>query len=99
MTRPTFATAALFLAIWLLNGTAVAQSNSANENNPSTTPSDPGERIKNGATDVGQGIKEGAQMVGQKVKDAAVNTWEAGKAAVQAGSSKLKEGQAADQQK
>jgi hypothetical protein len=45
-----------------------------------------GTAVKEGAVKVGETVKEGAEKVGSTVKRGAIDLWEAGKAAVSAGS-------------
>lgn len=76
-----------------------AQANSANPADAAAAFSEAGERIKQGATDIGHGIKTGAEVVGEKVKNTAVDLWESGKSAVDAGSRTMSERKAAPQAK
>jgi hypothetical protein len=68
---------------------AAAQTESAPKSDPGSNFSDAGTHIKQGAENFGEGIKQGAEMVGEKIKNTAIDVWEAGKAAVDAGSRKM----------
>jgi hypothetical protein len=83
--------AACLVVLVALGAAAQAQSGSAGGPDPGSTFSDAGTHIKKGAVDVGEGVKQGAEMVGEKIKNTAVDIWEAGKAAVDAGSRKITE--------
>jgi hypothetical protein len=87
MGRLTAAIAVAAIGAWLVAGAVNAEDRS----DAAAPPADPGHEIARGATTFGEGIKHGAEMVGQKIKATAVGVWEAGKAAVNAGSQKLKE--------
>ena len=50
-----------------------------------------GQGITTAAADTGEQIKQGAERVAVAIKDGAVDLWEAGKAAVAAGSKKFDE--------
>ena len=97
MSRSLAARAAACLAVLgaLGGATAQAQSEPDGRADPGSTFSDAGTHIKKGAVGVGEGIKQGAEMVGEKIKNTAVDIWEAGKAAVDAGSRKMNEGRSA----
>ena len=70
---------------------AAAQTKSEGRADPGSTFSNAGTHIKKGAEDFGEGVKQGAEMVGEKIKDTAIGIWEAGKAAIDAGSRKVDE--------
>ncbi len=70
---------------------AAAQTKSGGQTDPGGTFSNAGTHIKKGAEDFGEGVKQGAEMVGEKIKNTAIDIWEAGKAAVDAGSRKVDE--------
>ena len=91
MNRSIVVQAACLAVLGALGATVQAQSESEPRTDPGSTFSDAGEHIKKGAVGVGEGIKLGAEMVGEKIKNTAVDIWEAGKAAVDAGSRKVDE--------
>lgn len=92
MSRSIAVQAAACLAVLgALGSAAQAQSESERRADPGSTFSDAGTHIKKGAIDFGEGVKQGAEMVGEKIKNTAVDIWEAGKAAVDAGSRKVNE--------
>ena len=64
---------------------------------PAKADSSPAQNTSTAAADTGERIKDGAERVGTAIKDGAVDLWEAGKAAVAAGSKKLTERRAARQ--
>lgn len=89
MGRLTAAIAAIVVGAGLVAGVAQAQSSSESRDRSSAPPPDPGREITQGATRFGEGIKHGAEQVGDKIKETATDVWEAGKAAVNAGSEKM----------
>jgi hypothetical protein len=93
MNRSIVTRAAVTLAVlFMLGAPAQAQPDStAGRPDPGSTFSEAGTNIKKGAVGVGEGIKQGAETVGGKIKNTAVDIWEAGKAAIGAGSRKLDE--------
>jgi hypothetical protein len=70
---------------------AAAQTEAEGRADPGSTFSDAGTHIEKGAVGVGEGIKQGAEMVGEKIKNTAMDIWEAGRAAIDAGSRKVNE--------
>jgi hypothetical protein len=96
VTLPAVTLAAAGLAILVTLGAAAqTQPESGSRPDPGSTFSEAGSNIKKGAVGVGEGIKQGAETVGEKVKNTAIDIWEAGKAAIGAGSRKLNEREAA----
>lgn len=91
MNRSLVSLVAACLAVLGAAAQAQTQSESGDRPDSGSTFSDAGANIKKGATDIGHGIKQGAETVGEKVKSTAIGIWEAGKAAVDAGSRKLHE--------
>jgi hypothetical protein len=90
MNRSTAAQVALCLTVLSAFGSA-AQTRPGDRTDPGGAFSDAGTHIKKGAEDLGKGIKQSAELVGEKIKSTAIDVWEAGKAAVDAGSRRMNE--------